>query len=111
MEWRYLLLFHDRLFCYFADLSYPKFTAIGTVYLRADLFAENEQTYTVRFTVVDSGRSPIQFQKNYLFYFIFNMLREGIGIKPGDSHKLFQSFQQIDSDYKTRKYDGTGVGT
>jgi signal transduction histidine kinase/CheY-like chemotaxis protein len=39
----------------------------------------------------------------------FHVIDTGIGIDPGDRHKLFQPFTQLDSQYN-RQYEGTGLG-
>jgi PAS domain S-box-containing protein len=62
-----------------------KFTAQGSVTLRADLVGADRPT--VRFEVIDTG----------------------IGIASGDAERLFEPFTQADAS-TTRKYGGTGLG-
>jgi len=64
-----------------------KFTAQGTIALRARLLAEHDGELLVRFAVEDSG----------------------IGIVPAQMARLFQAFEQADASI-TRKYGGTGLG-
>jgi PAS domain S-box-containing protein len=64
-----------------------KFTEQGTVTLRVQAEAEDEDTVQVRFEVQDTG----------------------IGIAPEVLTKLFNAFEQADST-TTRKYGGTGLG-
>jgi PAS domain S-box-containing protein len=64
-----------------------KFTAQGTIILRARRLEENTEQVLVRFEVEDSG----------------------IGIAAEDMAHLFQVFQQADNS-TTRKYGGTGLG-
>ncbi|MDP3540516.1 MAG: response regulator [Azonexus sp.] len=64
-----------------------KFTASGSVTLRAELIEEDSQTAVVRFAVSDTG----------------------IGIQPEVIPKLFAAFEQADNS-TTRKYGGTGLG-
>ncbi len=64
-----------------------KFTAEGSVVLRAALIAEDEKSATLKFTVKDSG----------------------IGIPKDRQSALFHSFTQVDGS-TTRKFGGTGLG-
>ena len=64
-----------------------KFTAAGSVTLRARVAAEDGPTLRLHFEVEDTG----------------------IGIAPDALPRLFQSFTQSDSSI-TRKYGGTGLG-
>jgi len=64
-----------------------KFTATGSIIVRAKKIGENENGTLVRFEVQDTG----------------------IGISDEDKAKLFQPFQQVDAS-TTRNYGGTGLG-
>lgn len=64
-----------------------KFTASGTIVLRASVIEEDGQSFLVRFEVQDSG----------------------IGITPEAQERLFRPFEQADNS-TTRKYGGTGLG-
>jgi len=64
-----------------------KFTAQGTIAIRARLVEENAKDVLLRFEVQDTG----------------------IGIAPADQERLFNAFEQADSSM-TRKYGGTGLG-
>lgn len=64
-----------------------KFTAQGTILLRARVVEEKEDALLVRFEVEDSG----------------------IGIEPSSLPNLFEPFQQADESI-TRQYGGTGLG-
>jgi PAS domain S-box-containing protein len=64
-----------------------KFTASGSVALRAKLLEDEGDTLLIRFEVADSG----------------------IGIAPDDLDRLFHAFEQADTS-TTRKYGGTGLG-
>ena len=64
-----------------------KFTAAGTVTLRALLVAEDDDSVLVRFEVEDTG----------------------IGIPEAKIGRLFADFEQGDSS-TTRQYGGTGLG-
>lgn len=64
-----------------------KFTAAGSVVIRASLLTQAGEDVTIRFEVKDTG----------------------IGIKQKDQQKLFRSFSQVDPS-TTREYGGTGLG-
>ena len=64
-----------------------KFSSQGTIFLRAKLLEDQDNSLKVRFEVQDSG----------------------IGIAPDKVAKLFQSFEQADVS-TTRKFGGTGLG-
>jgi len=64
-----------------------KFTARGSVTVRARLVEEHETDVVLRFEVQDTG----------------------IGIAPADQPRLFTAFEQADSS-TTRRYGGTGLG-
>ncbi|MDD2913727.1 MAG: response regulator [Gallionella sp.] len=64
-----------------------KFTAAGSIIIRARKIEENDNGTLVRFEVQDTG----------------------IGISDGDKTKLFQPFQQLDAS-TTRNFGGTGLG-
>jgi len=64
-----------------------KFTQAGKVTVDVTLKSETSTTATILFKVSDTG----------------------IGIAPEQSHRLFQSFSQIDGSF-SRKYSGTGLG-
>lgn len=64
-----------------------KFTDEGSVCLRIELLAEEEQAYLVRFSVEDTG----------------------IGIAPEFLAKVFEPFFQVEAG-TVRKYGGTGLG-
>ena len=64
-----------------------KFTAQGSIALRAKMLQDDESGLLVRFEVQDSGS----------------------GIAPEKLDKLFQAFEQADNS-TTRKYGGTGLG-
>ncbi|TCJ18507.1 PAS domain S-box protein [Parasulfuritortus cantonensis] len=64
-----------------------KFTARGSVVLRAGVASEDAATVTVRFEVQDTG----------------------IGIPPGAMGRLFGAFEQADGS-TTRRFGGTGLG-
>jgi two-component system sensor histidine kinase/response regulator len=64
-----------------------KFTANGSITLRARLLEESGDDLLVRFEVTDTG----------------------VGIAPAEQARLFRAFEQADSS-TTRKYGGTGLG-
>ena len=64
-----------------------KFTENGEILISVDLIEESDQNSLLKFSVIDTG----------------------IGLKPEEIEKLFQSFQQADSS-TSRKYGGTGLG-
>jgi signal transduction histidine kinase/CheY-like chemotaxis protein/HPt (histidine-containing phosphotransfer) domain-containing protein len=64
-----------------------KFTNEGTVTIKVECIPDKERSVLLRVSVADSG----------------------IGIKPEDMNKLFQSFQQVDSK-RNRNVEGTGLG-
>jgi signal transduction histidine kinase/CheY-like chemotaxis protein len=64
-----------------------KFTKNGTITLKAILLNADEEKMTVRFSVSDTG----------------------IGIKPEQIEKIFESFEQADNS-TTRNFGGTGLG-
>ncbi len=64
-----------------------KFTKAGTITLKAVLLNTDEDKITVRFSVKDTG----------------------IGIKPEQIEKIFESFEQADNS-TTRNFGGTGLG-
>lgn len=64
-----------------------KFTANGTITIRASLSDDTTNSTLVRFEVIDTG----------------------IGIEPRILERLFSAFEQADSS-TTRKYGGTGLG-
>ncbi|MEI7613378.1 MAG: response regulator [Betaproteobacteria bacterium] len=64
-----------------------KFTETGSVTLRVKQLSEDEQSVLLRFEVQDTG----------------------IGIEPETLTRLFNAFEQADSN-TTRKYGGTGLG-
>lgn len=64
-----------------------KFTAVGTIQVRARLMEDTPTEVLLRFEVQDSG----------------------IGITPTDQARLFIAFEQADGS-STRKYGGTGLG-
>jgi len=64
-----------------------KFTRVGQICLKYDFERVSEDTINLLFSVSDTG----------------------IGIKPEDIGKLFQSFQQVDSK-RNRNIEGTGLG-
>jgi PAS domain S-box-containing protein len=64
-----------------------KFTEQGEVTIRGEIAAENNYTVTLRFVVRDSG----------------------IGIRPDQQARLFESFMQGDGSI-TRRYGGSGLG-
>jgi PAS domain S-box-containing protein len=64
-----------------------KFTAQGSISLRAKLLAEEEDHLLVRFEVTDTG----------------------LGIAAADLERLFHAFEQVDAT-TTRKFGGTGLG-
>jgi len=64
-----------------------KFTPAGTVSLHVQVVEEKDARQTLRFTVQDSG----------------------IGMSPETQRRLFEPFQQGDSD-TSRRYGGTGLG-
>ncbi len=64
-----------------------KFTKAGTITLKAILINTTDDKMTVRFSVKDTG----------------------IGIKPEQIEKIFESFEQADNS-TTRNFGGTGLG-
>ena len=64
-----------------------KFTATGSVHVRARKSGEDKESVTVRFEIIDTG----------------------IGIPADRRDRLFESFSQVDAS-TTRKYGGTGLG-
>ncbi|MCV9926146.1 PAS domain S-box protein [Flavobacterium sp. LS1R49] len=64
-----------------------KFTEKGTIKLNVSVLNKTNQTYTTRFSVVDTG----------------------IGILEENKKRIFQAFSQEDSS-TTRKFGGTGLG-
>ena len=64
-----------------------KFTEEGAVQIGAEVIAEAEETYEIKFSIRDTG----------------------IGISQDARDKLFQSFSQADGS-TTRQYGGTGLG-
>jgi len=64
-----------------------KFTATGTITLRARLAEQSPSDVLLHFDVIDTG----------------------IGISPEDQKRLFTAFEQADGSM-TRKYGGTGLG-
>ena len=64
-----------------------KFTKVGQVTLRVNRVDEDSESVLLRFEVQDTG----------------------IGIEPEDQSRLFNAFEQADSQ-TTRKYGGTGLG-
>lgn len=64
-----------------------KFTNSGSVSVRFDVIEESSADILLRCEVIDTG----------------------VGIKPEDVDRLFQSFEQADSS-TTRRYGGTGLG-
>jgi signal transduction histidine kinase/ActR/RegA family two-component response regulator len=64
-----------------------KFTKNGTVSFKAVLLTANTEKITIRFSVQDTG----------------------IGIKPEQFEKIFESFEQADNS-TTRNFGGTGLG-
>ncbi len=64
-----------------------KFTKLGQICLKYDFEIVSEDTVNLLFSVSDTG----------------------IGIKPEDINKLFQSFRQLDSK-RNRNIEGTGLG-
>jgi signal transduction histidine kinase/HPt (histidine-containing phosphotransfer) domain-containing protein/ActR/RegA family two-component response regulator len=64
-----------------------KFTAQGSVALRAHLIGEDGDSVKIRFEVADTG----------------------IGIPPEKMERLFHAFEQVDAS-TTRKFGGTGLG-
>ena len=64
-----------------------KFTAAGEIVLHISVTSRNDDTWTLRLGVADTG----------------------IGIAADKQHRLFKSFSQIDSS-TTRQYGGTGLG-
>ena len=64
-----------------------KFTDAGAIALRTKAVGESPGTLTIEFQVEDTG----------------------IGVAPGETGKLFQSFSQVDGSH-ARKYGGTGLG-
>ncbi|KAA3664340.1 MAG: response regulator, partial [Chloroflexi bacterium] len=64
-----------------------KFTSEGEVFLSVTQEKANDDTWELRFSVLDTG----------------------IGIPPERMDRLFQSFSQVDSS-TTRQYGGTGLG-
>jgi PAS domain S-box-containing protein len=64
-----------------------KFTARGSISLRARLVEDHGDEFLVRFEVADTG----------------------IGVAPEDLDRLFHAFEQVDAS-TTRKFGGTGLG-
>jgi len=64
-----------------------KFTDQGEIVLSVNVLDQQDDAWTLRFSVRDTG----------------------IGVPPDRVHRLFQSFSQVDSS-TTRKYGGTGLG-
>jgi len=65
-----------------------KFTEEGGIEVRVIRLADNDETVTVRFEVIDTG----------------------IGIPAEEQGRIFDTFAQVD-DSTTRRYGGTGLGT
>lgn len=64
-----------------------KFTEQGKIQLEAKVLCKSEDSYTITFTVEDTG----------------------VGIEQKDMKQLFKLFSQVDGSF-TRKYGGTGLG-
>ena len=64
-----------------------KFTDKGDIDIRLQLIKQYDETYIIKFSILDTG----------------------IGIEDDQINKLFESFSQVD-DSSTRQYGGTGLG-
>lgn len=62
----------------------------------------------IKFTP-DGGKIGIDANRTNQNEFLVCVWDTGIGIEDKDAHKVFQEFEQIDSEY-SRKYAGTGLG-
>ncbi|MEB3226983.1 MAG: PAS domain S-box protein [Synechocystis sp.] len=63
----------------------------------------------VKFTPAGGQVSLLAYVRPDSDWLYFDVADTGIGIAPGDRHKLFQPFVQIDSNLN-RQYSGTGLG-
>ena len=68
----------------------------------------NYLSNAIKFTPED-GRVTVRVSPDGMDRFRLEVSDTGIGVKPGDLHKLFIEFQQLDAG-SAKKYAGTGLG-
>ncbi len=68
----------------------------------------NYLSNAIKFTP-DNGRVTIGVTPEGKDWFLLEVEDTGIGVKPGEAHKLFIEFQQLDAG-TAKKYAGTGLG-